>query len=464
MTHVDSTGAGWRARWARRENARRRRAHEDAVEAWCLRGVRLQRLRAAAEDRPTIRPAVPVDLADDETVVAVQPSTGLVTVPRHADLPLPDLSAIAVAHPESAPRLPEGGRVTDAGTAVVTDRRIVLVSRKRTHEWPYAELSGFTHHPAVPATLLHGPTGALVAGLRVPRGAAARFRLRLTLAYADATGQRDAVLARLDQAVAANRRSQPAAPILVSATQAPGNARLTRRAVAAAAAALVALVALAATADSDPTGRPPTALPTGGGVVVPATATPGADTGIGPEASSAPADVPGGPAPRPEPAGIAAGGPMPPPADRRVQLPSDLATGQAPQTGHVPTPGPVDPSRTPSPTPAPTTTSPTPTPTSSDRCGAPENPFGYTYCGGSLILEPAVDVCRYFVCVDGFWAGQGYLVRCGDGTVGMVGGRYGTCPDRKGRKQPVYGPAPHGGRAAAAPASVVLVPAPRDLL
>lgn len=467
MTHADRTGSGWRARWARRENARRRRAHEDAVEAWCLRGVRLQRLRAAAEDRPTIRPAVAVDLADDETVVAVQPSTGLVTVPRHADLPRPELSAIAVAHPEPTPGMPEGSRVTDAGTAVVTDRRIVLVSRKRIHQWPYAELSGLAHHPAAPVTLLHGPTGALVAGLRVPRGAAARFRLRLTLAYAGATGQRDAVLARLDQAVAANRRSQPAAPTLVSATQAPGYARLTPPVVAAAA-ALVALVAFAAMTDPDPTGHRPAALPTGGGVVVPATTTPGVDTGIGPGASTSPTPdpvVPGGFAPRPASAGRAAGGPMPLPADRHVPLPSDRATGRAPQTarpaGPVPTPGPVEPSRTPAPTPSPPAS---PTPTSPDRCGAPENPFGYTYCDGSLILEPAADVCRYFDCVDGFWAGQGPLVRCGDGTVGLVGGRYGSCPDRTGRKQPVYGPAPHGGPAAAGPAGVVLVSEPRDLL
>ncbi|PWU43513.1 hypothetical protein DLJ46_31015, partial [Micromonospora globispora] len=243
-------------RWARRENARRRRAHEDAIEAWCLRGIRLQRLRAAAEDHPSIRPALPVDLAHDETVVAVQPSTGLLTVPRHADLPGAQLSAIPPAQPESAPPLPEGSRVTEAGTAVVTDRRVILVGRKHTRQWTYAELSGLTHHPTVPVTLLHGPTGALVAGLRVPRGAAARFRLRLTMAYADATGQRNGVLARLDKAVAANRQTRPPAAVLVSAASAPAYARLTRPVVAAASAALIAVVAFAATIDSDPAHRP----------------------------------------------------------------------------------------------------------------------------------------------------------------------------------------------------------------
>ncbi|MEH0844415.1 hypothetical protein V6U81_18705, partial [Micromonospora sp. CPCC 205711] len=338
MTHADRTGSGWRARWARRENARRRRAHEDAVEAWCLRGVRLRRLRVAAEDRPAIRSGVAVDLADDEIVVAVEPSTGLVTVPRHANLPRPELSALPVAPPEPASAMPEGSRVTDAGTAVVTDRRVVLVGRKRTHQWTYAELTGLAHHPGAPVTLLHGPTGALVAGLRVPRGAAARFRLRLTMAYADATGQRDAVLAGLDRAVAANRRSQPAAATLVSATQAPGYARLTPPVVAAAAAALVALVAFAATGDPEPTGRPPLALPTRGGVVVfPSTTTPttpGVDTSIGPTASSGPTldpVVPGGFARRPASAGRAAG-PMPPRADRHVPHPADRAAGRGTRT------------------------------------------------------------------------------------------------------------------------------------
>ncbi len=389
-----------------------------------------------------------MDLAYDETVVAVQPPTGLLGVPRHAGLAPAVLSAIAVAQPEPAPPLPEGSRVTDAGTAVVTDRRIVLVSRKRTHQWTYAQLSGLTHHPTVPVTLLHGPNGALVVGLRVPRGAAARFRLRLTLAYADATGQRHGVLARLDEAVAANRRTLPVAPVLVSAAHAPGYARLTQPAVAAAGAALVVLAAFAATMTPDPTGQPATALSTGG-VVVPATTTPGTDTGIGPVASNTPAVdpiVPGGPAPAPAPGGMAAGGRMPPPVDRRALLASDCATGGVPQTSR-PTGPASTPGGTPSPTPAPPgSPTPTPTPTPApapapavERCGVPQNPFGYTYCDGPLIHEPAADVCSYFVCVDGFWAGRGYLIQCGDGTVGMVGGRYGSCPDRPGRKQPVYG-------------------------
>ncbi|MFE9694708.1 hypothetical protein [Micromonospora sp. NPDC005806] len=462
MTHAGRIGTGWRARWASRANERRRRAHADAVEAWCLEGVRLRRLRAAAEELPSVRAVVPVDLASGETVVAVQPSTGLVTVPRHADLPRAELSAVPVIGPDAAP-LPAGIRVTEAGTAVVTDRRVVLIGRKRTRQWTYAELGGLTHHPGVPVTLLHGPTGVLVAGLRVPRGAAPQFRLRLTLAYADATGQRAAVLARLDEAVAANRRTPPPAPVLVSAAHAPGYPRLTRTAVAAAAAVfLVAVATLPTTTGPDPASRPPTARPTVGGVAV----APTADTGIGPTASGSPTaepELPGSVALDPGPSGVAGGGPVLLP-QLLVPHPADRTPSRTPQTGPpsgpVPTPSPAAPSETAQPSPSPTAP-PAPTPTPVDRCGAPENPLGYTYCGGALIHEPATDVCRWFACVEGFWSGHGYLVRCGDGTVGMVGGRYGTCPDRSGRRDPVYGPTADGDPAMA---SAAPVPAAYDLL
>ncbi|MGC1211571.1 MAG: hypothetical protein WA890_09965, partial [Micromonospora sp.] len=177
--------------------------------------------------------------------------------------------------------------------------------------------------------------------------------------------------------------------------------------------------------------------------------------------------LPGRPAPQPAPAGVAAGDRIRQPVDRRVSFPADRPASRAPQTAgpaaRVPSPSPA-PSRTTSPVPTPTALpTPTPTPTP-DRCGAPENPFGYTYCGGSLIHQPALDVCRYFVCVDGFWAGEGYLMRCGDGTVGMVGGRYGSCPDRSGRKLPVYGVALHDRPTPGAVGTPVLVPKRYDLL
>ncbi|WP_091339139.1 hypothetical protein [Micromonospora rhizosphaerae] len=439
---MDGTESGWRARWASRENARRRRAYEDTVEAWCLRGVRLQRLRAAAEDIPgRTRAGVPVDLPDDENVILVQPSTGLIQVPAVDDTvpPVPELSVIPVERAEPEARPPRGLRVVDAGIAVVTDRRLLLLGRKDDREWTYAELSGLAHDGSVPITLLYTHDGE-VAGLRVPLGSAARFRLRLTLAYADATGQRGAVLARLDEAVAANRQSRPAAPVVATAEQAPARARLARPALAAASMLFVAL-AFATMTGSEAQYRPPTALPAHGGIPA-VLATPSPATEVGPAASSAP-EPPGTtttPGTDPE---AGAEGQILRPVGLVVPLPAATATARNPRdVPPAPAPGPVDRPRRPSPTPS-APASPTPSaPTPTDRCGAPENPYGYNYCGGALVFEPAADVCSYFVCVDGFWAGEGYLIRCGDGTVGMVSGKIGTCPDRQGRKDPVYGMAP----------------------
>lgn len=124
--------------------------------------------------------------------------------------------------------------------------------------------------------------------------------------------------------------------------------------------------------------------------------------------------------------------------------PTASRTADPDATTGAPAPGPVD-SGAPRPVPTPSLVGPAPAgspgmPSSvpADRCGAPENPYGYTYCGGVLVHDPAPDICRWFTCVDGFWQGRGYLTVCEDGRLGMVGGRTGSCPERAGRKEPVY--------------------------
>ncbi|WP_130332268.1 hypothetical protein [Micromonospora kangleipakensis] len=442
---MDRTDSGWRARWAARENKRRRRTYEDHVEAWCLRGARLQRLRAAAEELPVESAAgLPVGLADGEVVVAVQPKAELVEVDdgHDADLPVPELAVIPVRWPKRANRLPKGLRVTDAGTAVVTDRRLILLGREKHREWTYAQVSDLAHHTRAPITLLHTIGGRPVAGLRVPLAAAARFRLRLTMAHADFIGQRRVVLARLDEAVAANRRSRPPAPVVATAEHAPAAARLAYPAVVAAAVALIALPTYAMTVASPD--RPQGAFHNGGAPI-----TPGALPGTETAPSAAPTPDPPAPsaAPAPDPPAPSAA----PATDPRT--PGTTATRAADpdvSTG-APAPGPVD-LGAPRPLPTRGLIDPAPAPTGSpgkpmpaDRCGAPENPYGYNYCGGSLVRDPAPGVCSWFVCVDGFWQGRGYLTVCEDGRVGMVGGTTGTCPERAGRKEPVYAYQPAGG-------------------
>ncbi|MFG2058589.1 hypothetical protein ACGFI9_31650 [Micromonospora sp. NPDC048930] len=434
-TELDGTGSGWRARWAKRENKRRQRAYADAVETWSLRGIRLQRLRAAAEQSPAeSADGLPVDLADGEVVVAVQPKAELVEVQagRHADLPTPELAVVPVHPRKRGRRLPHGLRVAGVGTALVTDRRIILLGRKIRREWAFPLLSGLAHYPTAPITLVHTADGRPLAGLRVPLADAAHFRLRLTMAYADFLGQRPIVLARLDQMVAANRRSLPPAPVAATAEQAPASARLARPALVAAAVALVAVPAYAMMVDP----RGPRGAFDGGVADAPLpTALPELPTGTWP--GSAATTPPSAPAPTtasPAPATTTPG---------RAGAPTRRSAGPGAPRRSTPTPRPA-PRPTPPPnagpgrpTPAPPTV-PGDQPTPADRCGAPENPYGYTYCGGDLVHEPATGVCGFFTCVDGFWAGKGYLIVCDDGRIGMVGGSTGRCPERAGRKDPVY--------------------------
>ncbi|OKI46830.1 hypothetical protein A6A27_36860 [Micromonospora sp. CB01531] len=432
MREPDTAGSDWRDRWANRENRRRWRAYEDTVEVWSLQGIRLLRLRAEAENLPAESPAdLPVDLADGEVVVAVQPKAELVEVQpgRHADLPVPELAVLPVRRTGRARRLPHGLRVADAGTAVVTDRRVILLGRKDDREWAFPLLSGLAHYPTVPITLLHTADGRPLAGLRVPVDDAARFRLRLTIAYADAIGRRPTVLARLDRAVAANRRSVPPLPMLATAEQAPARARLAHPAIAAAAVALIALPAYAMIVDS---GRPDDSRRIGVGPP-PRTALPEPETGT----PSGNAPTTASPAPATTTPGRAAGAPtLHPVAPRRSNpIPRPSAPAPRPVTQPAPPPdaGP-GPGR---PTPAPPN-GPEGHPTPADRCGAPTNPYGYTYCAGELVHEPAADVCNYFTCVEGFWAGKGYMIVCDDGRIGMAGGPTGRCPEHAGRKDPVY--------------------------
>lgn len=73
-----------------------------------------------------------------------------------------------------------------------------------------------------------------------------------------------------------------------------------------------------------------------------------------------------------------------------------------------------------------------------DACGAPPNPFGYTFCGGQQINEPAVDFCAYFDCIANFDKGQGYVEQCQDETFSRSGGRPGVCSDHGGAKRELY--------------------------
>ncbi|PWR06235.1 hypothetical protein DKT68_23105 [Micromonospora acroterricola] len=377
MAKTDSTGSTWRYRWAHRQNVRRVSTFRGAETAWRRRDDELRRLRALAADFQGSAAAgagLPLELAGDEVVLWALPAAQLVEVRHTPVLPAPDL---AVAPPSGPlrPRRPDGVRVTDAGMAVITSRRLVLLGGRGRRDWAYGRMTGLSHDPAAPVTLIQVLDRRRTSGLMLPTDAAADFRFKLTLAFADAIEQRPAVLAQLDELIAEHAQLKPFRPAAATPAQARLSARVPggRRTVAVAAA--VALLVPAALVESDPSD------PTGGAEVA----------------------VAATPAPSPSP-GVA------------PVLVRPAVSAPAPRTSPKPTKAPR----------------PSPTASRDPRCGAPDNPLGYDFCGGTRIRRPATEVCDWFDCTPEFWAGRGYLVQCRDGSVSLTGGRSNACAEHRG--------------------------------
>ncbi|MCX5069437.1 hypothetical protein OOJ91_26680 [Micromonospora lupini] len=380
MAKTDSTGSTWRYRWAQRQNVRRVSTFRGAETAWRRRDDELRRLRALAADfqgSVAAGAGLPLELVDDEVVLWALPAAQLVEVRHTTVLPAPDLTVAAPAAP-LRPRRPDGVRVTDAGMAVITSRRLVLLGGRGRRDWAYGRMTGLAHDPAAPVTLIQVLDRRRASGLLLPTDAAADFRFKLTLAFADAIEQRAAVLAQLDELIAEHDQLKPFRPAVAT----PAQARLSslvpggRRTIAVAAG--IALLVPAALFDSNPSD------PTGGAEVA---------------AAATPASTPSAPSALLRPAAPA---PARTTATKRTSAPR-----------------------------------PSPTATAGPRCGAPENPLGYDFCGGTRVRRPAAEVCDWFECVPQFWAGRGYLVQCRDGAVSLTGGRAGACADHRGVRRTI---------------------------
>ncbi|WP_446212860.1 hypothetical protein [Micromonospora sp. IBSANI012] len=254
MADTDSTGSTWRYTWARKQNERRQRAYRDAERAWRQRDDELRRLRTLAVDLHGSVAAghgLPLELAPGEVVFWALPAAQLVEVRHSTVLPAPDLTVEPLAAPLRH-RLPDGVRATDAGVAVITNRRLVLLGGRGRRDWAYGKMTGLSHDPAAPVSLIQVLDRRRTCGLLVPPTAAAQFRFTLTLAFADAIEQRAAVIAQLDELIAEHEQTRPFRPAIAT----PGQARLAgripggRRTVAVAAA--LALVVPAVLFESDP--------------------------------------------------------------------------------------------------------------------------------------------------------------------------------------------------------------------
>ncbi|MFI7252548.1 hypothetical protein [Micromonospora chalcea] len=383
MAKTDSTGSTWRYRWAHRQNERRQRAFRAADEAWRRRDDELRRLRTLAVSFHGSAQAgvgLPMELAPGEVVFWTLPAAQLVEVRHTAVLPAPELT-VDPDPPVLRPRRPEGVKVVDAGLAVLTNRRLVLLGGRGRRDWAYGRMTGLSHDPGAPVTLIQVLDRRRTSGLLLPTGAVADFRFTLTLAFADAIEQRAAVVAELDELIEEHAAERPQRPPVLTPAQARVSALVPggRRTVAVGAA--LALVVPAMPFESNP--------PTRAGSERAVAATP-APTGTTAPPLVAPA-VQVRPTTSPEPS--------------RVR--------PAPPRG-------------------------TPQPPVERRCGAPANPFGYDFCGGQRIRRPAAGVCDWFECVPGFWSDRGWLVQCRDGSISRTGGQRDVCAGHKGLRRTVW--------------------------
>ncbi|NGM16102.1 hypothetical protein ENC19_27465 [Verrucosispora sp. CWR15] len=374
MARTDSTGSTWRYRWARRQNERRLRLFRSAEGGWRRRDDELRRLRTLAEQcqgSATAGDGLPLELAPDEVVLRVVPAAQLVEMRHNAVLPAPDLT-VGTPTGRLRRRLPDGVRVTDAGMAVITNRRLVLLGGRGRRDWAYGRMTGLAHDPHASVTLIQVLDRRRTSGVLLRPDVAAEFRFVLTLAFADAIEQRQAVIDQLDELIDEHARLRPSRPGIAT----PGQARLLtlipggrRTAVVAAALAVMVPVALANSGPSDPTST---------------------ETAVAaPERR-----------PRREPRRPARHRHLEDPASHWLR--AGTARHRLGQAGLG-------------------------QPEARAALRRPENPMGYDFCGGERVREPAREVCDHFDCVPGFWEGRGYLVQCGNGKVSLAGGSPRAC-------------------------------------
>lgn len=168
----------WRRRWADRQNEQRRQAFDAAFAAWQRDDHEACRMLAAARDFHGLdsgQVAPYLALHRGETAYWLLPAVALVESSAPLTLP-PPAYADFVPNP-SPPGVPVMSRTIDAGVAIVTNKRTVLIGAHR-REWQYAKLVGLAHLPDNRTTLMRVSNRVKISGLAMEPDAAASFRTR----------------------------------------------------------------------------------------------------------------------------------------------------------------------------------------------------------------------------------------------------------------------------------------------
>ncbi|MQA97300.1 MAG: DUF3761 domain-containing protein [Streptosporangiales bacterium] len=343
-------------------------------------------------------------------------------------------------------RLPRGAATPpprDRGFAVVTDQRVIFRGNTVNLVWEYRELVGYAHAPNAPITLMHVRNRQRISGLILPASEAPYFRFHFTLGLSMADGRRGGFVAHLEGLLDGLRQRYPTRPPPALPEQAPygflrtvytgrpsmpGWLRLAQGIAAGAGSALAVLFLVGLWAPGVPTSS---VTGDSSGTPVVTTSTTAPTTARSPRASVPRTAV----APTTTPSTTTVSPKAPERTATSPVIPKRTVT-RTPEPRPEPKPTPSQsrrPSRTPEPEPA-----PEPEPDPVDLCGAPENPYGYNFCGGSRIYDPEPETCSYFDCIGYFDEGKGFMIQCRDGDYSLSGGRPGACSHHGGRGRTVY--------------------------
>jgi hypothetical protein len=231
MNRSRSTSGTWRERWAYQENGRRGKSYAAVLGAWQRRDDRLRAMRDAAAmfDGSPDDGSLPVTLRHDERVLLTLAGVWPVDAPYVEWLPPPAVDSVPLAVPtgDAAP----GIHVGHAGAVLITDRRLVFAGPGQSREWAYGKISGLSHDPAAPMTLIQVVDRPRASGLLVLPAVVETFRFHLQLGIADAAGERAALVAHIDELVREHDGRRPVQPLAVEPIDAPLRARWSPLAV-----------------------------------------------------------------------------------------------------------------------------------------------------------------------------------------------------------------------------------------
>ena len=99
----------------------------------------------------------------------------------------------------------------DAGTAVITDKRVAFAGSKQSREWEWAKCLGVRRQADVPSAAISSTQRT--SGIAYDAETTGDLRFRLELAYAVGTGEDDDLIAELEGELTAHQARRPGAPL-----------------------------------------------------------------------------------------------------------------------------------------------------------------------------------------------------------------------------------------------------------